>query len=104
MQQYLLPPAFALLSFSSCGQLFLRHHVTPLLEQRIHIPIELGESLIDGLLSADSLLTVLVHFGRDLFPLGNLRCGNNAIELIAERTRVNVVGERSVLPRTASGR
>ena len=44
------------------------------------------------------------HFLRDAFPFGNFRCRLDALELIAERFCVNVVGKLGIVPGAAPRR
>jgi hypothetical protein len=78
-------------------------HPTPLLEDVVRAAIHFGGGLVDRQLVVRDELTDEAHLLRDAFPLGHLRRGHGAFELVAERLDVRIVRQRGRRPRARRG-
>src|SRR6185312_16767089 len=81
-----------------------RKHPASLLENPVGARVELAHGFVDAPFTARGPLGDELHFVGDAFPFRHLGRRLHALELIAKRPRVDVGGERRIVPCAAPGR
>src|SRR5438105_11526403 len=81
-----------------------RQQPPALFEDPVGARVELPCRLRDGQFAVDDMLGDDPYLVGNAFPLGHFRRGLDALELLAKRSRINVIGKRTFAPRAASRR
>src|SRR5438132_4961599 len=75
-----------------------------LFEDPVGARVELPRRLRDGQFAVDDMLRDDPYLVGNAFPLGHFRRRLDALELLAKRACINVIGKRTFAPRAASRR
>src|SRR5436190_13264546 len=79
-----------------------REQPPALFENPVGAPVELLRCLSNRQFAVDDMLGDDTYLVGDAFPLGHFRRGLDALELLAKRACINIVGKRPVGPRAAA--
>src|SRR5437879_785091 len=73
-------------------------------EDPVGARVEFPRRLRDGQFAVDDVLGDDADLVGNAFPLGHFRRGLDALELLAKRSRINIIGKRTFAPRAAPRR